>query len=68
MEEKMEKLDKWIKENGCPEYCEYCMYSDKCPQGMVCYGGQPIEPFCVGHEPDDFLDMDAIADMLRSNV
>lgn len=56
----METVEKWIEENGCQEYCKYCVYENLCPKGMVCYGGEPIEPYCAGHDPEDFLDFDAI--------
>ena len=60
-----EKLSKWIEENGCPEYCDYCIWACDCPKGMVCYGGEPIEPRCCGDNPEDFLDMDAILQDLK---
>lgn len=56
----METVEKWVKENGCPEFCKYCVYVDSCSEGMVCYGGEPIEPYCTRHDPEDFLDFDAI--------
>lgn len=56
----MDKVNKWIEENGCPEYCRYCLYEYDCSKDIVCYGGQPIEPHCEGLEPEDFLDIDSI--------
>ena len=55
-----ERLEKWFEENGCPEYCGYCIWESSCPKGMTCYGGAPIEPPCCGKKPEDFLDTDAI--------
>lgn len=56
-----DKTKKWIEENGCPEYCKYCIYESDCPKGMVCYGGEPIEPPCCScDDPADFLDTNAI--------
>lgn len=60
-----EKLSKWIEENGCSEDCDYCIWACDCPKGMVCYGGEPIEPRCFGDNPEDFLDMDAILQDLK---
>lgn len=55
------KVDTWINENGCPEYCSYCIYSDNCPGDIVCYGCEPVEPGCVGREPEEFIDIDALS-------
>ncbi len=61
-----EKLNKWVEENGCPEYCDYCIWVSDCPKGMARYGGQPIEPRCCGCDnPEDFLDTDAILKDLK---
>lgn len=27
--------------------CDFCTLSEECPKGMVCYGGEPIEPACM---------------------
>ena len=33
------------------QQCQFCIFDDECPHGMICYGGQPIEPACCnGYE------------------
>ena len=41
-------VDRWIEEHDTADYCRYCTLDDECPHGMVCYGGEPIEPACCG--------------------
>lgn len=55
-----EQLNKWLENHDGEDYCQYCIYDDECPHGMTCYGGTPIEPYCVCHEPEEYLDVDAI--------
>lgn len=62
----VDKLKQWLEDNGCPEYCNYCIYDDECPRGMVCYGGEPIEPHCVGREWEYFLDLEAIEEDIEN--
>lgn len=28
------------------QQCDFCIFTDECPHGMRCYGGNPIEPPC----------------------
>ena len=57
--ENEEKLNTWLESHDGEDYCEYCIYDDEYPHGMTCYG-VPIEPYCVCHEPEEYLDTDAI--------
>lgn len=41
-------IEKWIEDHDIDDYCHYCVDNEECPHGMVCYGGQPIEPACTG--------------------
>ena len=64
-----DKLKQWLEDNGSPEYCDYCIHDDECPRRMVCYGGEPIEPYCAGREWEEFLDLEAIeADIENGNI
>lgn len=54
------KIEKWIKDNGCQEYCNYCIWSEDCLHVMFCYGGEPVELPCYRSEPEEFLDLEAI--------
>ena len=63
----MEKgLSNWLENADCKDMCPYCIYNDDCPHGMVCYGGPPIEPFCCGHDYEDYLDLDALAEDIEN--
>ena len=61
-----EKLKKWLEEHDGEDYCPYCIYDSDCPHGMVCYGGPPIEPYCYGADPEQFLDTEAILDDIEN--
>lgn len=37
----------------CSEFCP--LYGEFCKGGMVCYGGEPIEPPCCSFKDDDIL-------------
>lgn len=63
-----DKVKEWLEDNGCPEYCEYCIYKSECSSGIVCYGGMPIEPICFGLEYEEFLDIEAIECDIESGV
>ena len=36
--------------------CDYCNIKDECPHGMVCYGGEPIEPACFYADLTEIID------------
>jgi hypothetical protein len=36
--------------------CDYCNIKDECPHGMVCYGGEPIEPACCYADLTELID------------
>ena len=42
--------------------CQYCLYDDECPHGMVCYGGEPIEPVSASGREESFIDYEGYAD------
>lgn len=64
-----DKIKKWIDDNGCPEYCDYCIWNHDCPKGMVCYGGEPIEPPCCRYDDAaEFLDTDEILKDLEEEL
>ena len=39
--------------------CKYCSLDNECPHGMACYGGQPIEPSCVGSNQELLIDYES---------
>jgi hypothetical protein len=53
-------LDEWLKTHDGEDYCKYCPENAECPHGMVCYGGEPIEPSCYGADMKEFLYTDSI--------
>lgn len=55
-----EKFDKWIAKHDGEDLCKYCHYDDECPHGIRCYGGNPVEPPCCSHDPEEYLDVEAI--------
>lgn len=55
-----ERLQKWLEEHEGGDLCHYCIYDDDCPHGITCYGGPPIEPYCCGREPGEYLDTESI--------
>lgn len=57
-------IDKWIEEHDMEDYCHYCIDNDECPHGMVCYGGEPIEPHCCGGL-ENLLDTESILEDLE---
>lgn len=60
-----ELLTKWMEENSGEELCNYCNISEECPRTMVCYGGEPIEPPCIGADVEymkQLLDTESILD------
>lgn len=62
-----EKVRAWINDNGIPEYCNYCIDDWECPKGVVCYGGEPIEPWCCNwDDPANYLDTEAIAKDIKN--
>ena len=61
-----ERLDEWFNTHDGEDYCSYCSYSDECPHGMTCYGGEPIEPPCASGNLRELLDLDAILDSINS--
>ncbi len=56
-------IDNWIEQHDLADYCRYCIYDDDCPHGMVCYGGEPIEPACAG-EIERLLDTETLLEDL----
>lgn len=54
-----ERIEKWLGEHDGEDYCKYCLY-DGCPHGMACYGGEPVEPPCIGGDLKDLLDIKSI--------
>lgn len=57
-------VDKWIASHDGTDYCQYCPENDECHRGMVCYGGEPIEPPCCGADLKEFLYTDSIIEGL----
>lgn len=65
MDEMDKKIKEWV-EGSDNERCRYCIFNDDCPKGMVCYGGEPIEPPCCSLDYDEYLDLDWIAEDIES--
>lgn len=42
------------------ECCKFCKYDDECQHGVVCYGGQPIEPPCCSMKDKELFNEDEI--------
>lgn len=61
-----EKIDKWIEEHDSDDYCHYCSLNDECPHGMVCYGGEPIEPACCTQDLTELLDTESILEEIEN--
>ena len=50
------------------EPCDFCTLSEECPEGMRCYGGEPIEPACTDlsdHFVEMCIDKEAILEYLE---
>ena len=47
--------------------CNYCKYKIDCPKGAVCYGGEPIFPYCAEHGPEDWFDKEAYLEDLKES-
>lgn len=63
-----EKINKWIEEHDCEDYCEYCINSSICDGKTVCYGGQPIFPPCAETDILDLLDTDALLKDIEGGI
>ena len=62
-----EKINKWISEHDGDDYCHYCTLSEDCSHGMVCYGGEPIEPACCSYDIAELLDTEQILEDMGKN-
>ena len=40
------KIALWLQRHDGEYFCHYCILNNDCPQDIVCYGGNPIEPPC----------------------
>lgn len=47
------------------DICDCCIFSSECPKGVVCYGGNPIEPPCAGEDYERIIDKDLMIDKLK---
>lgn len=64
--EDTEKVYKFIEGNNDFDYCRYCMYENDCPKAWVCYGGEPIEPYCVAHDIKKYIDIESILEDIEN--
>lgn len=44
--------------------CGFCTYYGECPEGVVCYGGNPIEPPCCNGDYESIIDFDEMMECL----
>lgn len=63
-----EIIDKWVDSHDGEDFCKYCMYSEECPKGIVCYGGEPIEPYCCGRNYEDYLDTESLLEDIKDDT
>jgi hypothetical protein len=52
-------IDKWLF-RGEETACKYCCYRDDCHRGAVCYGGEPIFPYCAENDDTDNIEYDDV--------
>jgi hypothetical protein len=63
-----DKINKWIEEHNCEDYCEYCINSSVCDGRIVCYGDQPIFPPCAEMDILELLDTDALLKDIEGGI
>lgn len=62
-----EEIKKWIDTHEGEDYCEYCIYNDKC-NGLHLGPNGPVYPPCCDRDIEGLLNLKQIEEEIRGEI